>query len=63
MTIVSIVDNNLIEILKQSNLFERNKIPLEIKLTAIAMRIPQQLHRSKNQTSYSQKKNKETILK
>jgi len=39
MIIASIVDNNLIELLKQFNLFERNKIPLEIKLTAIAMYI------------------------
>jgi len=41
MIIASIVDNNLIEILKQFNLFERNKIPLETKLTTIAMHIPQ----------------------
>jgi len=41
MITASIVDNNLIELLKQFNLFKRNKIPLEIKLTAIAMHIPQ----------------------
>jgi len=39
MITASIVDNNLIELLKQFNLFKRNKIPLEIKLTAIAMHI------------------------
>ena len=32
-----IAENNLIELLKEFEIFERNKVSLEIKLTAIAM--------------------------
>jgi len=37
MVIVDIAENNLIKMLKEFDIFERNKIPLEIKLAAIAM--------------------------
>ena len=37
MVITDIVENNLIELLKEFDIFERNKILLEIKLVAIAM--------------------------
>ena len=37
MVTADIAENNLIELLKEFNIFERNKIYLEIKLTAIAM--------------------------
>ncbi len=30
-------ENNLVELLKEFDIFERNRISLEIKLTAIAM--------------------------
>jgi len=36
MIIADIMDNELIKVLAQLNLFERNKIPLAIKLLAIA---------------------------
>ena len=37
MVIADIAENNLIELLKEFDIFERNKISLEIKLAAIAM--------------------------
>ena len=37
MVIADIAENNLIELLKKFEIFERNKISLEIKLSAIAM--------------------------
>ena len=37
MVTADIAENDLIEILKGFNIFERNKISLEIKLSAIAM--------------------------
>jgi hypothetical protein len=37
MVIADIAENNLIELLKEFDIFERNKILLEIKLVAIAM--------------------------
>ena len=37
MMTANIAENDLIKVLKESNIFERNKIPLEVKLAAIAM--------------------------
>ena len=37
MVTADIVENNLLELLKEFNIFERNKVSIEIKLTAIAM--------------------------
>ncbi|MHC1585181.1 MAG: hypothetical protein ACXQS7_02815 [Candidatus Syntropharchaeia archaeon] len=37
MVIADTAENNLIELLKEFEIFERNKISLEIKLSAIAM--------------------------
>ncbi|WP_456329217.1 hypothetical protein [Archaeoglobus sp.] len=37
MVTADIAENNLIELLKEFEIFERNKISLEIKLAAIAM--------------------------
>ena len=37
MVTADIAENNLIELLKGFDIFERNKISLEIKLAAIAM--------------------------
>ncbi len=37
MVIADIAENNLIELLKEFDIFERNKISLEIKLAAIAV--------------------------
>jgi len=37
MVTADIAENNLLELLKEFNIFERNRISLEIKLTAIAM--------------------------
>jgi putative transposase len=37
MATADIADNDLIKILKEFNIFERNRIPLEIKLVAIAI--------------------------
>jgi len=39
MVIADIGDNDLIKMLEGFNIFERNKVPLEVKLTAIAMYI------------------------
>ncbi len=37
MVIADIADNDLIKILEKFNIFERNKVSLEIKLLAIAI--------------------------
>ena len=37
MVTADIAENDLIELLKEFDIFERNKISLEIKLAAIAM--------------------------
>mgnify|MGYP000468682978 CR=1 FL=1 len=35
--VTNIAENNLLEILKEFDIFERNRVPLEIKFAAIAM--------------------------
>jgi len=37
MVTVDLAENNLIKMIEEFNIFERNKVPLEIKLVAIAM--------------------------
>ena len=37
MVMADIAENNLLELLKEFDIFERNKVSLEIKLTEIAM--------------------------